>query len=304
MKKACYHAILLVALIVSSMTLVGTMDFAAAAQMQLSVKGAKAFMTAGESLSFNASCLDSLNKIVGTYSGNVVFTSSDPNAVLPSSLSLKSGTALFTATLKTAGVQTITVTDTLDSTLTATVFITVNPSAVSTFEVETRTVASVGVPLSVTVTAHDAFGNVATSYSDTVDFSSSDSQANFPASNAMTSGRGKFSVTLNTAGTQTVTVSDSVNHGIAGTSKQISVGSGETEQPPSEATPTPTSVSTVSPNETPTATPVSTPTTIPTQEETKNAQALPMEAIVGVMVVVIVVVAVIGLLAIRKRKKE
>jgi|WetSurMetagenome_2_1015567.scaffolds.fasta_scaffold218351_2 hypothetical protein len=304
MKKACYHAILLVALIVSSMTLVGTMDFAAAVQMHLSVKGAKASMSAGESLSFNASCLDPLNKIVGTYAGNVVFTSSDPNAVFPSSLSLKSGTAVFTATLKTAGVQTITVTDTIDSILTATVSITVNPGAVSTFEVETRTIASVGVPLSVMVTAHDSCGNVVTSYSGTVDFSSTDSQANFPASTAMTSGRGKFSVTLSTVGTQTVTVSDSVNHGIAGTSNQISVGSGETEQPPSEVTPTPTSESTVSPTETPTATLVSTPTPIPTQEETKNAQALPMEAIVGVMVVVIVVVAIVGLLAMRKRKKE
>jgi hypothetical protein len=308
MKKACYHAIILAALIVSSIAIVETVGFAAAVQIHLSAKATKSYVTAGASLILNVSAMDSLNNVVATYSGSVAFGSSDPNAVLPSNMNLKAGTSTVTVTFKTAGVQTLTLTDTVDSTIKGVASVTVNPGAAQSFEVVASSSIAVGKPISVSVTAHDNCGNVVTSYSGTVGFSSSDAQASLPASGAITSGRGMFLATLNTPGTQTVTVSDSVNHGLSGTSNQIAVSSGGTETPTSSAKSTPTAEPTITPAETPMSTPAATstvaPTPTPNQEENKSAQALPLEAIVGVVVVIVVVAAVAGVLATRKRKKE
>ncbi len=307
MNKTCYHAIFLAALIMSSIAIVTTIDFAAAIEIHLSAKAAKASVTAGASLNFNVSAIDSLNKIVPTYSGSVAFSSSDPNAVLPSNTNLKAGTSTVAIIFKTVGVQTLTLTDTVDGNIQGTTSVTVKPGAAQTFEVVVSSTTAVGKPLSVSVTAHDNCGNVVTTYSGTVDFSSSDTQANLPVSGTITSGRGMFSVTLNTVGSQTVTVSDSVNHGVSGTSNQIAVGSGQTETPASEATSIPSSEPTVAPTETlistPAVTPTIEPTQTPNQEGNKTAQALPMEAVVGVVVVALAV-AVVGLLALMKRKKE
>ncbi len=56
-----------------------------------------------------------------------------------------------------------------------------------------------------TVTALDAYGNLATGYAGTVHFTSSDAQAVLPANATLTGGTGTFSATLKTAG-------DAVDH--------------------------------------------------------------------------------------------
>jgi hypothetical protein len=64
------------------------------------------------------------------YSGTVHLTSSDAQAVLGANATLTSGTGTFSATLKTAGDQSITATDTVTSTITGSQSgITVNPAA-------------------------------------------------------------------------------------------------------------------------------------------------------------------------------
>ena len=73
-----------------------------------------------------------------------------------------------------------------------------------------------GVPFSVTVTAEDAYGNVATSYNGTVQFTSSDGQAVLPVDSTLSSGTGTFSVTLETAGTQSIAATDTVTNTITG----------------------------------------------------------------------------------------
>ena len=81
--------------------------------------------------------------------------------------------------------------------------------------------ANAGTAGSYTVTAKDAFGNTATGYLGTVHFTSSDSQASLPADYAFTSGDAgvkTFSVTLKTAGNQTVAATDTVTPSITGTS--------------------------------------------------------------------------------------
>ena len=75
-------------------------------------------------------------------------------------------------------------------------------------------------PLSVTVTARDAFGNIATGYTGTVHFTSSDGQAALPADYTFTAadaGVHTFTATLKTAGSQTITATDTVTATITGT---------------------------------------------------------------------------------------
>ena len=85
------------------------------------------------------------------------------------------GVHTFTATLKTAGTQSITATDTVTRTITGTQSVTVNPAAATTLSVAGFTTpTAAGVAHNVTVTAIDAFGNTATGYRGTVHFTSSD----------------------------------------------------------------------------------------------------------------------------------
>ena len=76
------------------------------------------------------------------------------------------------------------------------------------------------------MTAVDAFGNVATGYTGTVTFSSSDVQAGLPASYTFTkkdAGVHTFNVTLKTAGIQSITAADTANAAIIATQSGISV---------------------------------------------------------------------------------
>ena len=62
-----------------------------------------------------------------------------------------------------------------------------------------------------TVTARDAYGNLATGYAGTVQVTSSDGAAVLPGDYAFVSGDGgahQFSVTLKTAGSQSITATD------------------------------------------------------------------------------------------------
>lgn len=79
---------------------------------------APAAATAGTAFNFTVTALDASNNTVTTYSGTVHFTSTDAQAVLPANSSLTSGSATFSATLKTSGSQTITATDTVKLTIT------------------------------------------------------------------------------------------------------------------------------------------------------------------------------------------
>ena len=79
-----------------------------------------------------------------------------------------------------------------------------------------------GAPGSVTVTADDLYGNVATGYRGTVKFSSSDTNAALPANYTFTAanaGTHTFTngVTLKTVGTQSITATDTVTGTITGT---------------------------------------------------------------------------------------
>jgi hypothetical protein len=91
--------------------------------------------------------------------------------------------------------------------------------AAKTLRVAAPSNATAGTPFTITVTALDAFGNVATGYRGTVHFTSSDGAAVLPADYTFTSadnGKHTFSVTLNTAGSETITVTDTTHTAVTG----------------------------------------------------------------------------------------
>ena len=123
------------------------------------------------------------------------------------------GAHTFSLTLETAGTQSITAADTTTSSITG------SESGIVVQAAEAKTLAVTGfrpVPrraraYSVTVTAYDAYNNVATGYTGTVALSSSDGHAGLRGITrlrALTSARHVFSVTLKTAGTQSITATD------------------------------------------------------------------------------------------------
>ena len=70
---------------------------------------------AGSPLSFTVTAYDLYGNVATSYGGTVVFTSTDPNAVLPGSSGITNGTGTFPATMETVGAQTITATDSANS---------------------------------------------------------------------------------------------------------------------------------------------------------------------------------------------
>jgi len=100
--------------------------------------------------------------------------------------------------------------------------------AVAHFKVTPSTTAPrAGVPFSITVTAEDPFGRTLTSYTGTVHFSSTDPKGQLPGNTAFVAsdhGSKTFSnVILVSTGSRTITVSDVVEPGVAG-STTVTVG--------------------------------------------------------------------------------
>jgi hypothetical protein len=171
--------------------------------------------TAGAAFSFTITALDAFNNTAVGYQGTVTFSSSDPKRVLPANYKFTSadaGVHMFSATLRTAGSQSITATDTVTSTITGSSSMTVNPGApfklaIARFPFK----PTAGAPGSFRVTAQDRYSNTAPTFADTVHFTSSDPQAMLPADYTFTSTDGgihDFIATLKTAGNQSITVQD------------------------------------------------------------------------------------------------
>ena len=151
------------------------------------------------------------------------FTSSDAQAVLPADASLTGGMGTFSVTLRTAGNQTLSASSSAVTGSVVSASVQVTPGAVSQFLVSVPTAAA-GATVTTTVTAEDAFGNVATGYTGKVVWKSSDAQATLPAAYTFqTSDKGAhaFAVVLRTAGTQTVTATDSQSANVKGTASVV-----------------------------------------------------------------------------------
>lgn len=182
-------------------------------------------ITAGGTVSFTVTALDAYGNTATAYAGTVKFTSTDAQAVLPANSSLASGTGSFVATLKTAGSQTITATDTSAAATTGTSgSVTVNPGAYTQLVVTAPATVTPGAVFNFTATAEDAYGNTETTNTDSLNFTSSDNAAVLPGVKNLANGTGSFQATLNTVGTQTIKATDTtVSPNISGISGNITV---------------------------------------------------------------------------------
>jgi hypothetical protein len=183
-------------------------------------------ITAGAPFSFTVTALDASGNPLTNYTGTVDFGSLDPQAVVPPSYPftpVDQGVHTFTASLKTAGTQALFVADTATPGMNGRqVSLPVNPAAASTFVLALQTVGPVsqGQFMYFEITAMDPYGNIATGYTGTVHFSSSDASASLPADYTFAAGdRGtqSFAAMFNTAGTESVTVTDTLTASITGT---------------------------------------------------------------------------------------
>jgi hypothetical protein len=197
----------------------------------LVVSGLSSPRTAGTTGSIRVTAVDAYGNRVHGYLGTIHFTSTDTKAKLPANYKFTAadaGTHIFSVTLKTAGTQSVTATDTVTKTIKgAQAGIVVKAAAVKTLTVSGLTTPRTkGVAGTIRVTAVDAYGNRVSSYTGTIHFTSSDAKAKLPANykfKATDAGTHVFTVTLKTAGTRSVTATDTVTKTIKGSQSGIVV---------------------------------------------------------------------------------
>src|SRR5262249_25617844 len=169
--------------------------------------------------------VDAFWNVVSSVSDIVGFSSTDTNAVVPANTALWLGTQTLSVTLKTAGTQTLTVTDIDDASKAANTSpaITVNTGAFAklqllvpgetaapgsaTGKTGTPSAQTAGVGYSVTVRAVDANWNLVSS-THPVGITCTDPNDILPANAALVAGTKSFSLTNNTAGSWTITATD------------------------------------------------------------------------------------------------
>ncbi|MEI6608062.1 MAG: autotransporter-associated beta strand repeat-containing protein, partial [Verrucomicrobiota bacterium] len=198
------------------------------------VTGFPGSLTAGVAGSVTVMAQAANGNIITTYTGTVHFTSSDLQAGLPVDYTFvpgDNGIHTFTSdvTLKTAGTQSITATDTVTAITGTQSGMTVGCAAATILTASGFPSPEwVGTAGSVTLSAHDAYGNIATGYTGTVHFTSSDLAATLPFNYTFVSadnGVHNFSggVTFAAAGTQSISATDIVTDTITGTQSGITV---------------------------------------------------------------------------------
>jgi len=189
------------------------------------VTGYASPIIAGISSTFTVTAKDVNGNTATGYTGTAMFSSTAAKMVLPGNYTFTAadmGVHTFSATLKTAGRQSITVTDTVVSTFAgAQSGIIVNPAAPHHFAISRYpSKNTAGVAFSFRITAQDLYSNtlnVAPFFTDTVTFTSTDTQAVLPANYTFTvadAGVHEFIATLKKAGPQGITVFDVTNPAI------------------------------------------------------------------------------------------
>ncbi len=183
--------------------------------------------------SFTLTAVDAFGNKATGYGGTVHFSSSDPQAVLPADYTFTAadkGVHTFSATLNTIGSQSLTATDATTGSITGTqAGLTVEPALLPAQSLTVTGFPSpttAGVGGTITVTARDANGNVAPGYQGTLHFTSSDPRAVLPADYTFTAadqGVHTFAITLETAGSGSITATDTATGSIGGSQASIVV---------------------------------------------------------------------------------
>ena len=180
---------------------------------------------AGEAFTLSVKAVDTFGNPVTTFVDTVRISCSDTNASIPvqtyTFTGQNAGVGVFSGVvLKTASAQTISVVDANRPSLLASQQIIVTAADANTLLLLANANQTAGSPTTLTLTALDAYGNVALGYGGTVAFQSTDANATLPATytfNASDRGAHSFTggVTLRTAGSQTLSANDTQLVGIS-----------------------------------------------------------------------------------------
>jgi len=168
--------------------------------------------TAGNAAQSTVTAKDTFGNTVVSYSGTVSFSSSDAAAILPASFTFQSadgGQHTFSLTFKTAGTQSVAVSDGRAG---GSASFAVSASAGAACNlIDLPATPAAGAQVGLRVVVRDAFGNVANGYTGTIALTSSDAAAQLGPAAIFTqtdAGAHAFTIQLRTAGSQTVTATD------------------------------------------------------------------------------------------------
>ncbi len=206
-------------------------DTATSGTLTLTVNAAPA-ITFGAAPTATATAGVAYSSTLAASGGAGALTYSITSGALPTGLTLTAGTGAIAGTptgSATAYNFTAQAADNFgDTPATQAYTITLNPGAATHFVVAVTSASTItaGGTVNFSVTAQDAYGNIATGYAGTARFTSSDAKAVLPSPSTLTSGVGSFVATLETAGSQTVTATDTVTGTITGSTGSITVNPG------------------------------------------------------------------------------
>ena len=193
---------------------------------------APAQATAGNVIAVGVQVTDNANNIVTNYSGGWLLTSGDGQATLGGSIAMlpgDHGSKTVTGTLVTATPnQTLTLTDASGNLPSVSVTLQVIANTAAAFGIAAPNSVVAGNAFGITLTALDAYGNIASGYTGTARFSSSDAHATLAGNvTFVLANAGVVNVmgtTLVTADSNaTVGANDTLQPSIAGTSRGIAV---------------------------------------------------------------------------------
>jgi hypothetical protein len=186
---------------------------------RIDISSSSLVATAGIAKPFTVSLFDRYDNACTNYIGTVHFANTDAQAVLPADYTFAAGDAGvkdFTATVKTSGLETLTMTDTAIASIHGSASWLVGPNTpTSCIATQAPPTATAGAAVGMTVTASDAYGNLATSYTGTIVVTASDPRATLPPPVTYTTadaGSHVFSAALLTTGSQTLTATDVMNN--------------------------------------------------------------------------------------------
>jgi hypothetical protein len=192
-----------------------------AAPFRVAVAPAHPTTIAGTSEAFTATLFDFYDNLSTNYTGTLHFAATDPQADVPADFAFgaaDAGSHGFSITLKTAGSESLAVSDTVVAGLSGSAAWVVGAAAADRCVAsQAPATAPAGTVLGLTVAARDPFGNAATGYAGTVRLTATDGRANLPPDvtySAGDAGSHAFSVSLLTTGSQTVTATDTANAAI------------------------------------------------------------------------------------------